>query len=308
VQLHDVEILNSPFSTNVTGDVDPAQTYIEGSGLKKCYDKVPAVFKIITQDKNGIPCKFGGEDFDVEIVDTTKEGTIGTIIVDDEDNGEYTVMFIPQRVGFHRIEVKHKEKNVNKSPALVVARPFESAPVAKNCTITTTPAFVDKSSVFHISLQDRTNTPITSANDWVSCKGEVPCTIIDNHNGKYSVIFTPKKVGQLKFIAKVGGLTVPPKPVVIDVQESPKDLSASIVGMGMILFSENKKEKDFSISITKVNEGESESIEIRPVIQKTSEDHLDVSINAIKFDQSQYKFLVKCDGKEISGTPFIQSL
>eukprot|EP01080_Neovahlkampfia_damariscottae_P005267 gene5267-8885_t len=317
VQINDVDVINSPNIVNVTGDVDATQSYIEGPGLKKCYDKVPATFKIITKDKNGIPCKIGGEDFDVEVIDTTKEGTIGTILVDDEDNGEYTVMFIPQRIGFHKIEVKYKDKHLSKSPTLVVARPTDAAPVAKNSIVTTTPAFVNKSSVFHITLQDRANKPITSANDWVTAKGEVPCSVVDNHNGKYSVIFTPKKVGPLKFIAKVGGLTVPPKPIVVDVQDAPKDTSGSIVGMGMIIFAENKKESDFQVNITKVSTGEIQdendienepSVELRPIISKTSDDHLNISINAVKFDQTQYKFQVKYNSKEISGTPFIQSL
>ena len=109
------EILrNSSLGEIVVRVTDPSNSLARGNGLTKVRGGKEATFTIITRDSRNRECHC--EDDLVEVIIFSPTGEELEKKVEDEGDGKYTVSYMPQRRGQHKVIVKVNGTPLNSSP------------------------------------------------------------------------------------------------------------------------------------------------------------------------------------------------
>ncbi len=152
--------------------------------------------KVTARDTNGERCTFGGDQVDADLRDP--HGAQVPCSIDDNKNGTYHVTFNPTMAGLHALKVTIHNEDIQDNPVEVPVRAIS----AKFAKVKIKRARVGRPS--HVKLQaiDHNGRRLKHGGDLIRAqlyneRDEVqPCTVRDNHNGTYTITYTPRVPGE----------------------------------------------------------------------------------------------------------------
>jgi len=150
---------------------------------KDCRDTEPLQFKVQTKNSKGNKLTTGGVYFDSE---ATKDGVSWPVTVVDNQDGTYTVTWLPDHPGVYELHVGLDGKKLKGSPFSVKVH---GASVAANSPVTI--AHEIKVTV-NVKLYDKRLEAQSRGGDIVVIEvlgkaGPVPVELVDNNDGSYQV-------------------------------------------------------------------------------------------------------------------------
>eukprot|EP01121_Diplochlamys_sp_Union-15-3_P003392 TRINITY_DN1324_c0_g1_i1.p1 TRINITY_DN1324_c0_g1~~TRINITY_DN1324_c0_g1_i1.p1 ORF type:complete len:402 (-),score=132.44 TRINITY_DN1324_c0_g1_i1:39-1244(-) len=182
VLLFGKSVLKTPLKTTVVAAPDPKKT--EVSFPAHLYDTNTATAKIVAKDKDGNILKGGGANFEVSAKGPSGKEVHGKVV--DHDDGTYSIEFDPEESGPHEVYVKRRGQLIHDTPFnvdILEGADAEYSAIERvavvNCAVT-------------VKAYTRKGVPKTTSGDVAVIKvtgpeGDVPCEIIDNKNGTYTV-------------------------------------------------------------------------------------------------------------------------
>jgi filamin len=239
VTLNKMPIKDSPYTCTVKPGADPARSYADGPGLHEAAEGRPAVFTVHAFDVDGHPVL--GEDIRsaVTSADGKSEGPMADVGVSDNNDGTYTVTYVPTAAGPADVH------------ATIVETPIRDMPkrigVAKATSATNTSAdgpgisggFRDRLCPFTIHAMDADGTPVTQGGDAFEVQivgpdgGPAPAMIRDNKDGTYSGAYKPTKVGDHKIRIQFKGQDIKGSPYVASIAEPADPTKSYAEGPGL---------------------------------------------------------------------------
>jgi len=330
VYLGNDPIKDSPFKVPIDASSEvasAAQSYADGPGLENDVNnssqKKPAEFTIHAVDKNGTPKQSGGDLFDVFVEDPNFD--IVPVTIKDNNDGTYTVEYLPREPGPHHIAVvlRNKEKpldfeHVKNSPVDVSIKPGTDAshciadgPGLKNGILDTDPA------EFTIFARDRDDKPILEGGDNFEVKvidpegNECPVELKDNGDGTYGVVYHPEGgAGPYVVNVTLDGDPIKDVPKTVQIKPGAWAKNSIIEGFTFLVRTRDKRGDD-------IKEG-GQDIRSRiidphkkPLETIKTEDKKDGTyLMTYTLPRLEGKYLVHCTVEEtdIRGSPFEQSV
>jgi len=254
VTLDGRNITNSPFDLAVTTGPDNGFTTAEGSGTKKAYHGLPAIFRIVPRDKEGIECYLPALEFDVEVFNVNLEPVKSAILVDDDGMGRYMCIYTPDSVGMHKVEVKFGGEHIKNSPFNVSCKDKEKAPDALQADVQVpSKMFTNQPNTCKVVLKDANGKDLAVGGDDVDVSiddpGDVDTKVKDLKNGNYKVTVIPRTTGKHLVAVKVNGKPVKNSPFKTDVLKStkPSAKASTVVDCAVTITAPNRKPEDFDI-------------------------------------------------------------
>lgn len=214
------DIKSSPFKVNVASGADPEKTSVDAP--VQTSSAVPAEFTIFSRDANGQTRPAGSDKFDIEILDPEKQ-KVDHKLVDNED-GSYTVKFLPNVVGIHKVDIKTNGRSLKKCP-------FEIDVISGASPVYTEvdgPGIQDgvparDKTWFVITAKDKDGNNRPAGADKFDIEvidanfENLPIDITSNSDGTYKVEYTPVYIGKHKVTVQVNGKDVKRSPFVVTV-------------------------------------------------------------------------------------------
>ncbi|XP_074044646.1 E3 ubiquitin-protein ligase TRIM45 isoform X2 [Macrotis lagotis] len=103
------------FGAILTKGVDPAKCILQGQDIHKAWEKQKVTFTLLCRDVLGDPMSRGGEHIRVSVIHKNKDCILKTMI-QDNNNGTYTISFVPEEPGPYTVCVCIREQHVQGSP------------------------------------------------------------------------------------------------------------------------------------------------------------------------------------------------
>ncbi|EFC49837.1 filamin [Naegleria gruberi] len=172
---------------------------------KPNYVNCPGEFYVQAKDENGMDIIEGGDEVTCELED----GTVLDIKdIKDNNNGSYTVPYIPKKSGVFPVKVLFNGEPINNSPVHLLVE-FEMDPTRTLVTELSTTVPVDVPQTFSLTTYDTNGDKKLCGGDDVEIVLEsefgdqVMTFISDNDTGKYDVTFVCPVPGKYNFKAKI---------------------------------------------------------------------------------------------------------
>ena len=205
--LDGAQIHDSPFTVEVREKADAAvaaNCRAYGPGLKAAQVGHPAPFTVVARDADGN--KVADQIFDIEVLD--HEGNpVDTVKVADNGDGTYPVTYQVAAPGNYQVFVELEGEPLKGSPFNVVAgnEPVNNQEVSAANSKAHGPGLErpkeQEKTHFTVETFDKNNTKMAVGGYEVAADvsgGEHPQTAVkDNHDGTYTVEYTPTKPGAL---------------------------------------------------------------------------------------------------------------
>jgi len=131
VTLNGKPVANSPMQINVKPDhvdMDPSQSIVENVTSGPPTQGKPVEFKITAKDSQGKPVKNGGEKIDVKIA---QPGGFLPAEVIDNDDGTYSLTFVPKAPGKHTVTLTSNNIPLGNSPVTLSVEESEEEKARK---------------------------------------------------------------------------------------------------------------------------------------------------------------------------------
>ncbi|KAG2373859.1 hypothetical protein C9374_011744 [Naegleria lovaniensis] len=185
--LYDPEQKNKPYKPNVVNK--------------------PGDFYVQAKDENGLDIIEGGDEVSCVLEDETVL-EIGPI--KDNNNGTYTVPFVPKKSGIFPVKVLFNGEPINNSPVHLLVE-YETDPARTIVTDLSTTVQCDAPQTFSLITYDTSGEKRIRGGDKIEMvlkgkKGETVTTFIaDNDTGKYDITYLPTVAGPYKVKATLNG-------------------------------------------------------------------------------------------------------
>jgi filamin len=206
VQYDGQEVVGGPFVATFTNGIDPRRCNVSGPGMKKAYVGVTTSFTIVSIDLDGRVKKVGGDNFEVLVKDSTDTSLKNPVVIEDKDDGTYTVYYTPQMEGVHVIKVKGSGVELPNGSFKVNVLPKSSMPDVKLATTAKISPIVRAKLSAGITVTlpdaktggDNVEVYFDQPNNTRLMKKPV---VTDNNNGTYTILYEPQLPG--KYVAHV---------------------------------------------------------------------------------------------------------
>jgi len=237
------EVPRCPFRLRVLPTYDASKVKCSGTGVGKTTlpATLPVQFQIDTRDagdatvavqittpkreKSSVSMKSisNPKDRDEEGVlskpFTNEDGNPTKAEIHDNEDGTFTVSYIPDEVGRYTVSVKYGEDEVPYSPYRMRSQPSGDA---KKCIVSgdgiDNPILIDQEAVINVDTQ-------AAGQGRLHCIVQSPSgellksEIVHNPNGQNTILFTPNQIGTHKVTVLFGGEEVPGSPFFIEVED-----------------------------------------------------------------------------------------
>jgi len=320
VTLQRKHVAKSPYHINVAENqnlASPFKSYAEGPGLEGG-NKVgePATFNIIGVSPNGQKRRTGGDLFEVHV----EAPDFSLVPADLRDNGDgtYTVTYNPTDPGKYHIDVIQRNKSkptyydhVKNSPVDVLidagtdaASSIAYGPGLEPGNLDTFPAH------FTIEARDKQGRKMKEGGDPFDVQvmgpsGPVPATVKDNGDGTYHVEYEPNDAGVHDISVTLEGIPIKGSTFHVDIKPGAWPANTTIDRYSFVVVTRDKRNK------AKKEGGEKMAVEInRGAIKADLKDNNDGTYTATYQlpGTGQYQIGVTLNGKDIKGSPFIQTV
>eukprot|EP01089_Gocevia_fonbrunei_P013346 TRINITY_DN340_c0_g1_i5.p1 TRINITY_DN340_c0_g1~~TRINITY_DN340_c0_g1_i5.p1 ORF type:complete len:1157 (-),score=418.97 TRINITY_DN340_c0_g1_i5:34-3504(-) len=232
-------IKDAPFKVLIE-NARASLSYAEGPGLEGGQQFKEGVFTIYAVDTRGNKLSVGGDPFKVEI--TGVEQLSPKVV--DNNNGTYSVSYVPKQHGDHTITVTLHSENIKSSPFSVNIKP---APNAGNSWAEgpgLDEAWDNEPAYFTIHAVDGDGNPRSDGGDVFDVKingpEEVVPQVVDNGDGTYSVTYEPKEPGNYTINVDLEGSPIKNSPFKVKCKEG---TDADNSGFGIFSFTIQARDK-----------------------------------------------------------------
>jgi len=295
----------------------PSRSYAEGPGLKggnKAGEK--ATFTIFSVGPDGQKRRTGGDLFEVHV----EAPDYSLVPADLRDNGDgtYTVTYNPTDPGKYHIDVilRNKSKplyydHVKNSPIDVMidagtdaASSIAYGPGLEPGNLDTFPAN------FTIEARDKQGRKMPEGGDPFEVQvmgpsGPVPATVKDNGDGTYAVQYEPTDAGVHDIQVTLDGVPIKGSTFHVDIKPGAWPGNTSIDSYSFTIVTRDRRNRP------KKEGGEKVAVQInRGAVPVQLKDNNDGTYTATYQLQGtgQYQVNVTLNGKDIKGSPFIQTV
>lgn len=191
----------SPFTSTIQPSFDASKVRVLGDGVSRggVPASLPVSFTIDTRDA-------GLSDLDVLITDPA--GRNVRQMIDDNNDGTYTVSYRPEDLGNYQVVVRYGGQYVPGAPFVVPAFPVGDASKVRVPKNVPEVIPVGQECVIKIDTGEAGQGAITCR---ISTTGDadVDLDIVDNDDGTVSLMYTPRLPGAHTLNIKFGGQPVP---------------------------------------------------------------------------------------------------
>ncbi|XP_031757111.1 filamin-B isoform X3 [Xenopus tropicalis] len=293
VQYADEEIPRSPFKVKVLPTYDASKVTASGPGL--CAQGISASLPVnfAVDAKNA-----GLGPLSVQITD--QEGKPKKAQIQDNNDGTYSVSYIPDRTGRYHVAVKYGGDDIPYSPYRIRAMSIGDA---SKCTVAGP----------GIQAAVKTGEEVGFVVDATTAgKGKVTCSIlgpdgleneadvIENVDGTYDIYYTTAKTGPYVIHVRFGGADIPNSPFTVMVSETDYAQVGSMNGLSFRPF-------DLVIPFA-IRTGEITGDVHMPSGKTAPADIVDnkdgtVSIRYVPTETGLHELAIKCNGAHIPESP-----
>jgi filamin len=235
------DLKNSPFNVVVNPEKEMAdvnKTLVDGPGLTDARQFVPNIIKITAKNKDG-KIRKGNDDFDISVdgPDSTK-----TNIINNED-GTYTITYLPNGSGKHKINIKANDEPLKGSPFIVDVRPSPDNNKTTVKNLNKNPICGEKTK-FLIDAKDSNGKPFISKRDFdgetrekpndfevlIDGPSKIDPKITPNGDGTYTVEYVPQLPGIHNIGVKVVGKELKDSPFEVKAKSGVDPEKSEIIG------------------------------------------------------------------------------
>lgn len=220
ISLDGAPIKGSPYHPLIE-NANAGKSYAEGDGLTHGQTKHPLCFTIHSVDGDGNPVREGGDPFEVKISGPQPV----TPHVTDNGDGTYSVEYQVEKPGVYNVNVDLHGEPIKDSPfhPKIKWSCDANRSYAEGEGITDGKVFDNKPAQFTIHAVDHEGNPRLDGGDpfVVQIGGpqepNIPHEIVDNHDGTYTVTYSPDKTGPIKVEVSLEGAAIKDAPFSIGV-------------------------------------------------------------------------------------------
>ncbi|XP_033643960.1 filamin-A-like isoform X2 [Asterias rubens] len=221
----DDPIPGSPFRPTVCDSIDASKVKASGPGLdnKGVKANAPATFKVDAS-------KAGGKaPLDVTIM--PERAPIEKAKVVDNKDGTYDVTYVPKAEGKLQVDIEYGGRQIPQSPVFTKVLPNKAdaskvkvkGPGVEKGVLASLPV------EFTVDTRDAGDADLEITITDGSGKPIIP-EVIDNQDGTFKIIYTPKDVDRYTIKVKYGGVQVPKSPWVISTSPTGDASKCDIIG------------------------------------------------------------------------------
>ncbi|XP_072500578.1 E3 ubiquitin-protein ligase TRIM45 isoform X1 [Notamacropus eugenii] len=110
------------FGAILTKGVDPAKCILQGEDIHKAWEKQKVTFTLLCRDILGEHMSRGGEHIRVSVSHKNKKDCVLKTMVQDNNNGTYTISFIPEEPGPYTVCIYVRGQHIQGSPYTMTVR------------------------------------------------------------------------------------------------------------------------------------------------------------------------------------------
>ncbi len=221
----DDPIPGSPFRPTVCDSIDASKVKASGPGLdsKGVKANAPATFKVDAT-------KAGGK-APLEVTIMPERAPIEKAKVIDNKDGTYDVTYVPKAEGKVQVDIEYGGRQIPQSPVFTKVLPNKAdaskvkvkGPGVEKGVLASLPV------EFTVDTRDAGDADLEITITDSSGKPIVP-EVIDNQDGTFKIIYTPKDVDRYTIKVKYGGVQVPKSPWVISTSPTGDASKCDIIG------------------------------------------------------------------------------
>uniref|UniRef100_UPI00398F5899 filamin-A-like isoform X3 n=1 Tax=Pristiophorus japonicus TaxID=55135 RepID=UPI00398F5899 len=300
VQYADQEIPRSPFKVKVLPTHDASKVKASGPGLNTM--GVPASLPV----EFTIDAKDAGEGL-LAVQITDPEGKPKKANIRDNQDGTYTVSYIPAMTGRYTILIKYGGDEIPYSPYRIRALPTGDA---SKCTVTVSIGGHGLGAGIGPTIQIGEETVIT-VDAKAAGKGKVTCTVctpdgsevdvdvVENADGTFDIFYTAPQPGKYVICVRFGGEHIPNSPFQVTATDRPLGVNGMDVA--------DLRPFDLVIPFP-IKKGEITGEVLMPSGKKAKPDIVDnkdgtVTVKFAPTEVGLHEMGIKYDGNHIPGSP-----
>jgi len=226
VQIGKENIQNSPFHPEVIpGEPDPGKTICSGPGISAAVAGVHTEFYIQTKDINGNNLPQGGADISAQFDDP--HGV--KVEISDNGDGTYVGRYTPITAHNSKLAVIVKTQHLGKGHAQNSPFTVQVSPSSPNADHTIASGDGLKAgragaqANIHVQVRDKFDNNVTTGGAPIQATlhseyESQHIAVIDNHNGTYSLQYTPTKAGHYQVQINLANEPIAHSPFDVDIQ------------------------------------------------------------------------------------------